>query len=62
MVHPKCTGYEIFFSNAAKKDLQKINYSETSKIFAEIRLLISDNIDLLNIKKLKSNFPLYRYS
>jgi mRNA interferase RelE/StbE len=60
MAHPSCVGYEIIFSDEAKKDLKKLEQKTISRIFKKTKSLISSKPDNLNIKKLKSKDHLYR--
>ncbi|KKQ48558.1 MAG: hypothetical protein US69_C0019G0005 [candidate division TM6 bacterium GW2011_GWF2_38_10] len=60
MVHPPCIGYEIIFSDEAKKALKKLDDQIISKIFKKTKQLRSEQACALNIKKLKSKNNLYR--
>jgi mRNA interferase RelE/StbE len=60
MVHSSCVGYEIVFSDDAKKDLKKLDRQIIVKILKKTKSLISPDPNSLNIKKLKSKFALYR--
>ncbi|MFH1644452.1 MAG: type II toxin-antitoxin system RelE/ParE family toxin [bacterium] len=60
MVHPPLIGYEITFSEKAKKFLNTLELTLKQKILLKIRLLISVNLPN-DIKKLKqSKRDLYR--
>jgi mRNA interferase RelE/StbE len=60
MIHPLCVGYEIVLTDDAKKDLHRLERQAVTRILKKIRQLNSNNIDNLNIKKLKSKISLYR--
>lgn len=60
MIHPPCTGYNIIFSDEAKKNLRKLEVRISSKILEKIKDLVTVNYGYLNIKKLKSGSSLYR--
>lgn len=60
MIHAPCFGYKLVFTHEASKDLKKLEHQVASKILDKIKELTLESINHLNIKKLKTNAPLYR--